>query len=163
MPDFKLVRKGYDTFEVNRYIEKLQKEIDSFKEQEAYINRAIISAEAAASDIKDKAAKECEEITAKAKADAEKVLTDANNEAEKLLSKAHNQLELIRRREKDKLDDVKLFIQDQLEYLARFKEDYDSLVKKYFEVYPNGKEYDKIIESLNNISSLIDNLENTEK
>lgn len=163
MPDFKIIRKGYDTLEVNRYIEKLQKEIDEFKAQEGYINKAIISAEQAASKIKENAQKEADEALSKAKSEAQTILANANSESEKLLAKTHNQLELIRRREKDKLEDVKVFVGDQIDYLNKFKSEYQALAKKYFETYPSEGEFNKLMESLNNITGLIDSFENPEK
>ncbi|MCD7905605.1 MAG: DivIVA domain-containing protein [Clostridiales bacterium] len=62
MPDFKIVRKGYDLSEVNSRIETLNKELSEFKDKENYINRAIISAEMAASDVKAKAEAERSEM-----------------------------------------------------------------------------------------------------
>lgn len=158
MPDFKIVRKGYDTFEVKRYIEGLQKQIDQLKDKENYINKAIISAEIAASDMKARAERDSLETTSKAKAEAEKIVAAAKEEAEKLLSKTHNQIALIRQRESDKLNDLKLFIEDKIDYLGSFKADYAALAKKYFET-PNEDEYNSIVESLKNVTNLIDSFE----
>ncbi len=51
MADFPIVKKGYDTEEVDSYIEKLEDVIKSYKEKDFAIKNAIISAQVAADNI----------------------------------------------------------------------------------------------------------------
>ncbi|MCD8158488.1 MAG: DivIVA domain-containing protein [Clostridiales bacterium] len=162
MRNFKIIRKGYDTFEVDQYIQDLEEQIAEFKETERYINRALINAEIAASDVKTKAETESAEIISQAKAQADKIVGDAKNESDRLLSKTQNQIALIHQREKDKMENLKQFVQDKIDFLNSFNSDYLSLVKKYFET-PNNEEFEKLNESLKNITALIDSFQNPEQ
>lgn len=155
MPDFRIIRKGYEPLEVTRYIENIEKQLTDFKGKEEFINKAMVSAEMAASEIKNKAENESSALISDAKEQAAKIIENANKEAEKLLSKTENQIELIRRREESKLENVKLFVNDRIEHLKRFSADYNALAKKYFE-NPNDEEYNRILADLENINSLID-------
>ncbi|MCD7855323.1 MAG: DivIVA domain-containing protein [Clostridiales bacterium] len=162
MPDFKIVRKGYDTFEVNRFIENLQKQIDEYKTKENYINQAMISAEIAASDLKARTEKEREDIISKAKAEAAEEVEKAKAEGERLLSKTHNQIALIHQREAAKLEDLKIYMEDKIEYLAKFKADYEALGEKYFK-NAQDNEYNNIVEGLKNVIGLIDGFNQSEE
>ncbi|MCD8089088.1 MAG: DivIVA domain-containing protein [Clostridiales bacterium] len=161
MPNFKIVRKGYDIYEVDSHIAWLNEELNEFKDKESHINKAIISAEIAASEVKAKADKEYNEIITQAKTQAETILTEAKNESDRLLSKTQNQIALIRRRETDKMNELKLFVEDKIEYLNSFNSDYLNLAKKYFEI-PNNEEFEKLRESLKNITALIDSFQTSE-
>ncbi len=152
---FKTVRKGYDPAEVDQYISDLEKQLNEFKSKEEFINKAMVSAEMTASEIKNKAENESTTLLIRTKEEAAKIIENANKEAEKLMAKTENQIELIRHREASRLEDVKLFVNDRIEHLKRFGEDYSALAKKYFE-NPNNDEYNKILSNLGNINSLID-------
>ncbi len=51
MAEFSIVKKGYDPDEVNEYIGKLEEIIKSYKEKDAAIKNAIVSAQVAADNI----------------------------------------------------------------------------------------------------------------
>ncbi len=55
MPNFKIVRKGYDPYEVDGHITEISNELWELKNKENYINKAIISAEIAAGELKSNA------------------------------------------------------------------------------------------------------------
>ena len=63
---FNIVKKGYDPTEVNRYIEKLEAVIYSYKEKDTAIKNALISAQVAADNIVKNAELEADKITKKA-------------------------------------------------------------------------------------------------
>lgn len=155
MPAFKIVRKGYDRLEVDKYIDDLNSRLQQLTDKEYYINKAIVTAEQTAAGIINKAEEEKEEILKTAKEEADRIVTLSNNQSDKLLSKTNNQLALIHQRESNKLEDLKIFINDQISYLNSFKEDYALLAKKYFET-PNNEEFNRVVEGLNNIITLVD-------
>lgn len=65
MPDrFTIVKKGYDPTEVNKYIENLELVIKGYKEKDAAINNALISAQVTAGSIIREATENAETMKA---------------------------------------------------------------------------------------------------
>jgi cell division septum initiation protein DivIVA len=106
---FKTVKKGYDPADVENYILNLESIIKNYRDKEAAINNAIISAQAAA-----------DEIIRKAKAAEDDIIRNARNQAVELKSKSSSHVQSI-------LNAVK----HQKELYRDFIEEYEILIKKY--------------------------------
>ena len=70
---FNYAKKGYEPAEVDRYIDQLESVLSSYKEKDAAIKNALISAEIAASDILKNAELEAAKITERAVAFLENI------------------------------------------------------------------------------------------
>jgi cell division septum initiation protein DivIVA len=72
MPEkFTVVKKGYDTFEVDRYVESIEEVVKSYKDKDASIKNAILNAQIAADNIVKNAERQAEEMQKEAAAKLE--------------------------------------------------------------------------------------------
>lgn len=62
MQEFSIVKRGYNPEEVDKYLGKLEQEIDSYKEKDTSIAGAILNAQVAADNIVKNAHTQSEEI-----------------------------------------------------------------------------------------------------
>lgn len=74
MKNFSIVKRGYDSTEVDQYIRQLEREIEQYKSKEEAITRAVVQAE----------------LT------ADKILTDADMKAARMEKSAVDQLQYLR-------------------------------------------------------------------
>jgi len=110
MPDhFPYVRKGYDAGLVDKRIEELETELREYREKDATISNAILSAQTAA-----------DEIIRKANIAADTIIQNARNLSAKLNETSAGQVMLI-------IGSVK----EQRRQLGEFKEEYAALLNKY--------------------------------
>ena len=138
--DFEITRKGYNTDEVDRYIEQLEKELNEYKEKTSTINKAIINAQIAADNI----------IKA-AHSETEKILTQAKKDADELKTNTIMQIRYL-----------KLNIANQKNLIENFRQDYAFLTEKYLNPIATA-DTDKVFESLTAIETSIDELSNFER
>lgn len=66
MQEFTIIKRGYDPEEVDKYVGKLERELDEYKEKDSAIANAILNAQIAADNIVRNANVQSEEIVSKA-------------------------------------------------------------------------------------------------
>lgn len=135
--DFKKTFRGYDTNEVDAFLETLSlryerifeeninlndklktltTDIDVYKENEATLQRAIVKAQDLAEEILGNAKKKAENITREAELNAQKILQE--NEKDLLTKK--QDLEELKLRNDKLVEDVKLFFMEKLNEMDEF-------------------------------------------
>lgn len=135
--DFKKTFRGYDTNEVDAFLETLSlryerifeeninlndklktltTDIDVYKENEATLQRAIVKAQDLAEEILGNAKKKAENITKEAELNAQKILQE--NEKDLLTKK--QDLEELKLRNDKLVEDVKLFFMEKLNEMDEF-------------------------------------------
>lgn len=106
---FNIVKKGYDPIEVKRYINELEAVLTSYKEKDATIKNAIISAQAA----------------------ADSIVRQAHDEAAEIRDEAHVEAAEIRK-EAVRVFDISLAaLASQKENINSYLEEYEALIHKY--------------------------------
>ncbi|MDR1703220.1 MAG: DivIVA domain-containing protein [Clostridiales bacterium] len=111
MPDrFPYVKRGYDPSAVDRRIDDLELAMREYREKDASITNAIMSAQLAA-----------DEIIRKAKTAAEAIMENARAMSVELTDNSSQ-----------KLSSVVRFIQNHRKELTAFKDDYEALLSKYY-------------------------------
>ena len=80
MQEFTLIKRGYDPEEVDRYVGKLERELDEYKEKDAAIASAILNAQIAADNIVRNANVQSEEIINKAIEHIEQINNSIENQ-----------------------------------------------------------------------------------
>ncbi len=135
--DFKKIFRGYDTNEVDAFLETvslryerlfeennslnervkmLTSDIDIYKENESTLQRAIVKAQDLAEEILGNAKKRAENITKEAELNAQKILQDSDKD---IMTKKHELDELKLRNDK-LVEDVKLFFMEKLNEMDEF-------------------------------------------
>lgn len=135
--DFKKTFRGYDTNEVDAFLETvslryerlfdennslnervkiLTSDIDIYKENESTLQRAIVKAQDLAEEILGNAKKRAENITKEADLNAQKILQDSDKD---IMTKKHELDELKLRNDK-LVEDVKLFFMEKLNEMDEF-------------------------------------------
>ncbi|MEO8665808.1 MAG: DivIVA domain-containing protein [Ignavibacteria bacterium] len=135
--DFKKIFRGYDTNEVDAFLEtvslryerlleentnlnervkSLTSDIDVYKENESTLQRAIVKAQDLAEEILVNAKKRAENITREAELNAQKILQDSDRD---IMTRKHELDELKLRNDK-LVEDVKLFFMEKLNEMDEF-------------------------------------------
>ena len=135
--DFKKIFRGYDSNEVDAFLETvslryerlleentnlnervkaLTSDIDIYKENESTLQRAIVKAQDLAEEILGNAKKRAENITREAELNAQKILQDSDKD---IMTKKHELDELKLRNDK-LVEDVKLFFMEKLNEMDEF-------------------------------------------
>lgn len=135
--DFKKIFRGYDTNEVDAFLETvslryerlfeensslnervkaLTSDIDIYKENETTLQRAIVKAQDFSDEILGNAKKRAENITKEAELNAQKRLLDSDKD---IMTKRHELDELKLRNDK-LVEDVKLFFMEKLNEMDEF-------------------------------------------
>ena len=123
MPDrFNIVKKGYDTTEVDEYIASLEEVVKSYKEKDTAIKNALISAELAADNIilnaknrsvemKDNSVRQLKDI-AQSISTQKELLSDFQKEYEVFMQKYLQQVvQTDVKAVRDKIDALEVFLQ----------------------------------------------------
>lgn len=135
--DFKKIFRGYDTNEVDAFLETvslryerlfeensslnervkaLTSDIDIYKENETTLQRAIVKAQDFSDEILGNAKKRAENITKEAELNAQKSLLESDKD---IMTKKHELDELKQRNDK-LVEDVKLFFMEKLNEMDEF-------------------------------------------
>jgi len=109
MPHFTYVKRGFDPDEVQKHIDLLQAELREYREKDASITNAILSAQLAA-----------DEIIRKADVAADTIIKNARNMAARLSEISA-----------DQIVSIIAAVKDQRGMISDFKDDYTALLNKY--------------------------------
>ncbi len=166
MPTFTINKKGgYETFEVDAYINSLEQQIKEYENKASAINKAIISAQMASDKMIKQANEDVAATVKKAKDDAVLLVKKAKEEADAILKKANEEKEKVEAQTKNlqvslaqntatQIKDIKANIAQYKEIINSFSKDYNAMVEKYFKnfdaegILNMTKDFDKIDEVL---------------
>jgi len=124
---FNLVKKGYDTEAVDRYISTLESQLDMYREKEKAINNAIVNAQRAADDIVFNAKKQSRVIRENASKQMMDISLSANKQRN-LLTGFASEYSMVAAKylkvvDNSDFDELSKKIDDLEEYLTTFSEE----------------------------------------
>jgi len=132
--NFTIVKRGYDISEVDRHVAQLNLELREYREKDSAISSAILNAQIAADEIKQKANTAAETITSNARAMAEQINRKAATHMTAVIGEIRTHHAL----------------------LGELREEYNTLLSKYFKAQDAGE----IIQAQANAKDLENFLQN---
>lgn len=155
MATFTFNRKGgYETTEVDAYINSLEQQIKEYENKASAINKAIISAQMASDKMIKQANEETGAVIKKANEEAAAILKSANEEKDKIMAEAQAASAAIEANAGNQLKEIKNSIAKQKTLMSGFDKEYSALVEKYLKNY-DGSEAEKVIKNLDEIDAMV--------
>lgn len=166
MPTFTINKKGgYETVEVDAYINSLEQQLKEYENKASAINKAIISAQMASdkmikqaneetASVVKKANEQSAEMLKKANEEAAEILRSANEEKDKIMAEAKKCSAALAENADKQIQDIKNSVVKQKELITGFDKDFAALVDKYLKSYTPDTA-SNIIKNLDEIDSLV--------
>lgn len=159
MATFTINRKGgYETTEVDAYINSLEQQLKEYENKASAINKAIISAQMASDKMIKQANEETAAVIKKANEEAAAIVKKANEEKDKIMAEAQAASAALATNADQQLKDIRASIAKQKVLISGFDKEYTALVEKYLKSY-DSTETEKVTKKLDEIDAMVSDWE----